>query len=153
VFAARYSTAMSQENVDLVSALHPGSRTDLVALLRDEAAWAAAASAVALAVEPDFRLETVILGQRTVYTGIDEFREGWLDWLAPWASYYDELEEAVDLGDRVILLGHHRGRRRDTDAEVEMFAAAIYTVRSGKVSTVEYYFDRAEALKAAGLAE
>ena len=32
-----------------------------------------------------------------------------------------------------------------------MFAAAIYTVKEGRVSHVEYYTDRAEALEAAGL--
>jgi SnoaL-like domain len=145
--------AMSQENVELVTRFHPGSGTDLVALAHDETAWGAAEGAVAPFLEPDFTLDTVILGQRTRYTGLEGFRQGWLDWLGPWSSYYDELEEAVDLGERVLLLGHHRGQRRDTNAEVEMFAAAIYTVRDGKVTHVEYYFDRAEALEAAGLSD
>jgi hypothetical protein len=52
-----------------------------------------------------------------------------------------------------MLIGRHRGQRRDTDAEVEMFAAAIYTVQDGKVSHVEYDANRAEALEAAGLSE
>jgi ketosteroid isomerase-like protein len=144
---------MSRENVEIVTRFHPGGETDLVALAHDEAAWAAAESAVAPFLRPDFTLDTVILGQRTRYTGLKGFRQGWLDWLAPWSSYYDELEDVRDLGDRVLLAGHHRGQRRDTDAEVEMFAAAIYTVRDGKVEHVEYYFDRAEALKAAGIQE
>jgi hypothetical protein len=144
---------MSQENVELVTRFHPGGGTDLVALAHNETARGDWEGAVAPFLEPDFTLDTVILGQRTRYTGLEGFRQGWLDWLAPWGSYYDELEEAVDLGDRVMLRGHHRGQRRDTNAEVEMFAAAIYTVRDGKIAHVEYYFDQAEALEAAGLSE
>jgi ketosteroid isomerase-like protein len=104
-------------------------------------------------LKPDFTLDTVILGQRATYTDLEGFRQGWLDWLEPWSSYYDKLEDAVDLGERVMLIGHHRGKRHDTDAEVEMFAAAIYTIQDGKVWHLAYYFNRAEALEAAGLTE
>jgi ketosteroid isomerase-like protein len=144
---------MSPENVNMVRRFHPGGGTDLVTLLQNQAVLQAATSAVEPFLKPDFTLDTVILGQRTKYTGLEGFRQAWLDWLEPWSSYYDELEDAVDLGDRVMLVGHHRGQRRDTDAEVEMFAAAIYTVQDGKVSHVAYYFNRAEALEAAGLSE
>jgi hypothetical protein len=38
-------------------------------------------------------------GAGTTYSGIDGFREMWLDWLEPWASYAnrEELREAVGL--------------------------------------------------------
>jgi ketosteroid isomerase-like protein len=52
-----------------------------------------------------------------------------------------------------VLIGRHRATRRDTDAVVEMFAAAIYTVEDGRVSHMAYYFNRAEALEAAGLSD
>jgi ketosteroid isomerase-like protein len=144
---------MSQENVEIVKRLHPGNGTDLVALLHDQAAFQAVASAVEPLFKPDFTLETTVLGLRETYTGLEGLRQAWIDWLEPWSSYFDELEDAVDLGDRVMLVGHHRGKRRDSEAEVEMFAAAIYTVKDGKVSHVAYYADRAEALEAAGLSE
>jgi ketosteroid isomerase-like protein len=144
---------MSQENVDLVRRFHPGNGTDLVALARDETGLQAATSNLEPFLKPDVTLETVFMGQPATYTGLDGFRQAWLDWLEPWSSYYDELEDAVDLGDRVMLVGHHRGKLHDTDAEVEMFAAAIYTVQDGKVSPVAYYTNRAEALEAAGLSE
>jgi ketosteroid isomerase-like protein len=144
---------MSQENVEIVRRLHPGSGTDLVALLHDETAFQAVATAVEPFLEPDFTLETRMLGLQATYTGLEGLRQAWIDWLEPWSSYFDELEDAVDLGDRVMLAGHHRGKRRDSEAEVEMFAAAIYTVEDGKVSHVAYYADRAEALEAAGLSE
>jgi hypothetical protein len=50
-----------------------------------------------------------------------------------------------------MLMGHHRGKRHDSEAEVEMFAAAIYTVKDGYVSHVAYYADR--AFQAAGVTE
>ena len=31
------------------------------------------------------------------------FRNLWLDWLAPWATHRVEIEEAIDLGDRVLV--------------------------------------------------
>jgi ketosteroid isomerase-like protein len=144
---------MSRENVELVKAFHPGDGTDLVALLHDQAAFQAVASAVEPFLKPDFILETRMLGLRETYTGMEGLRQAWLDWLEPWSSYFDEFQDAVDLGNRVMLVGHHRGKRRDSDAEVEMFAAAIYTVEDGKVSHVVYYADRAEAIEAAGLSE
>jgi ketosteroid isomerase-like protein len=144
---------MSQENVEIVKSFHPGDGTDLVALLHDQAAFQVVASAVEPFLEPDFTLETRMLGLRETYTGLEGLRQAWLDWLEPWSSYFDELEDTVDLGDRVMLVGHHRGKRRDSEAEVEMFAAAIYTVKDGKVSHVVYYADRAEAYEAAGLSE
>jgi ketosteroid isomerase-like protein len=37
--------------------------------------------------------------------------------------------------------------------EVELKASAIWTVRDGRVSRAEFFVERAEALKAAGLTE
>jgi hypothetical protein len=44
------------------------------------------------------------------YTGLDGFRESWLDWLAPWAEYRTEVKEAIDCGERVLLLQSSAGR-------------------------------------------
>jgi hypothetical protein len=145
---------MSQENVEIVKKLHPGADTDLVALSRDSAAWTAVAESVSGLFEPDFELEVVgLTGLNTIHTGVSGFRDAWLDWLAPWETYHDELQEALDLGDSVLLLGRHRGTREKTSPEVSAAFAALYTLRNGRVFRVQYYADQAEALKAVGLAE
>jgi uncharacterized protein len=146
---------MSQENVEIVRRLHPGSDTDLVALSRDSAAWRAVAESVSGLFEPDFELEFFggLPGLSATYRGVSGLRDAWLDWLAPWETYHDELQEALDLGDRVLLLGRHRGTRETTSPEVSAAFAALYTLRNGKVCRVQYFADQAEALKAVGLEE
>ena len=68
--------------------------SDLVALFRDSAAWTAVAERISGLFEPDFELEVVgLTGLNTIYTGVSGFRDAWLDWLAPWETYPDELQE------------------------------------------------------------
>jgi ketosteroid isomerase-like protein len=87
------------------------------------------------------------------YTGLDGFRESWLDWLAPYAEYRTEVEEAIDCGERVLLLQSSSGRLQGSAKEVKLAPAVVYTVRDGKIARVEPYADRAEALEAVGLRE
>jgi hypothetical protein len=87
------------------------------------------------------------------YTGLDGFRESWLDWLAPYAEYRTEVEEAIDCGERVLLLQSSSGRLEGSTKEVKLAPAVVYTVRDGKIARVEPYADRAEALNAVGLSE
>jgi ketosteroid isomerase-like protein len=78
------------------------------------------------------------------------------DW-ERWASAFDELtvtvEETIDAGDRVVVVAHHRGRGRRSGVEVDARYYEVYTVREGKVSRIDEFADRAEALQAAGLSE
>jgi ketosteroid isomerase-like protein len=76
-----------------------------------------------------------------------------LDWLKPWVAYRSEVEEAIDCGDRVLLLVRDFGRREGTDVEVRSNNAAIWTVDDGKIARAEFYTDRSEALKDVGLKE
>ena len=145
---------MPQENVELVKRLHPGWNADLVALAKDDGAWAAVTGNLEAFFEPDFELEVVNPFEGpTVVKGVSGVREFWLDWLAPWQTYHDELERAIDLGDRVLLLGRHHGIREQTGHEVLARLAALYTLRDGKVTRIQYYTSHEEALKAVGLEE
>jgi ketosteroid isomerase-like protein len=94
-------------------------------------------------------------GQRQAeFTGFDGLREFFLDWLAPWATYYDDIQDVFAVGDdRVVVLGRERGYRHDTDAEVEAESAGVYFLRDGKLARVEYYAKQAEALEAVGFSE
>src|SRR5919109_1341602 len=63
-------------------------------------------------------------------------------------------EEYVDAEDgRVFTWVHWTGRGRASGVEADWYLAIIYTLRDGKVVRGEEYFDRAEALEAAGLRE
>ena len=143
---------MSRENVELVRGLLPGPDIDIATLFRDEDAFAAWAEAVAPLFSSDFGLAGAIGGvNEATRHGFDGLREGWLDWLAPWASYRTQIEEIIGLGDRVVVLVRDFARRDETMPEVELISGAVWTVRDGEIAWVEFYLDRADALKAVGL--
>jgi ketosteroid isomerase-like protein len=141
---------MSQRNVDLVNALIPQG-TDIAPLFRDDRAFAQVREALAPVITEDFENLVFLPGQTRTDRGADGLRTNWLDWLEPWASYRVSVEEVIDLGGRVLVLSRHSGRRNDTEAEVEMVAAAILTFRDGRVARWEDYADRAAGLEAAGV--
>ena len=142
---------MSEENVELVLRVQPASDADVVQLLRDDLMWAALSEATAPFIHPEAEFIRVGLPDARTYTGIDGFRAGYLDWLAPWVSYRVETDEVIDCGNRVLVLNHGFGCLKGSTQEVKGNTAAIYTVRDGKLARCEIYDDRAEALKAVGL--
>jgi ketosteroid isomerase-like protein len=143
---------VSQENVDLVRGLIPPPDIDVAALLRDATGFDQLVSALEPFIDP--RIESVAVWQGgTTYGGIEGFRQMWLDWLEPWASYYVAVDETIDAGDRVVVFARDRGRVKDTDAEVAIAAASVWDVRDGKVVRVEFFGSRDEALEAVGLSE
>jgi len=145
---------MSEENVQLVLSLQPAQDVDIARMFRDDAIVEAVATTSVPMLHSDFEAVVVgALGGETTYRGFDGLRELWLDWLSPWEAYRTELEEARDLGDRVLLLVHDFGRREGSSQEVVLNGAALWTLRDGKIARVEFHSDRTTALEAAGLEE
>jgi SnoaL-like domain len=142
---------MSKKNVDLVKALLPQPDTDISSLFRDEEASARMRDALSPLLTDDFESATVLAGETRTYAGPEGFRELWLDWLEPWATYRSITDEVIDVGERVVVLFRDYGRRQDMEAEIELIGAAIWTIRGGKVARIEHHSDRAQALEAAGL--
>ena len=74
-----------------------------------------------------------------------------------WASAFDELkvtiEEVIDAGDQVVVVAYHQGRGRASGVDVNTRFYEVYTLREGKVSRIDEFDERAEALEAAGLRE
>ena len=76
------------------------------------------------------------------------------DWFSTFEpGYRFELEETLDLGDKVLLVATHYGRGRSSGAEVQTQTGYLYGLRDGKILRAELYAGRAEALEAAGLSE
>jgi SnoaL-like protein len=144
---------MSQQNVELVRALVPTPDTDVASLFRDERIFEATREALASFFDPGFESVAVWQGGGTTYTGVEGFREMWLDWLEPWATYHVHVDEVIDAGDRVVVLVRDRARRHDVDAEVELISGSVWEVRDARIVRVEFCGDRAEALETAGLRE
>jgi ketosteroid isomerase-like protein len=147
---------MSQENVAIVRRLlGPFEGGDIAPLFRDEALSASMTAASAPFFAPDFECAFVRddVGRAT-YRGLDGLTEAWLDWLAPWESYHAGVEDVLDgHGGRVVVLTRDHARPRGANAEVYFSGAPVWTVRAGKVTRIEFYWNRAEGLLAAGLAE
>jgi ketosteroid isomerase-like protein len=143
---------MSPEDVDLIRRLQPVPDVDLVALFRDDRAFAAAEATLAPFFHPDCEITG---GPDSVtpvaQTGLRGLREIWLQWLAPWASYRSEIDQLIDLGDSVLVLVRDFGSAENGGPEVTLVSGAIWTVRERKVSRVVFYTNRESALRAAGL--
>jgi ketosteroid isomerase-like protein len=146
---------VSQENVEIVLALQPAGDTDFTRLFRDDLLWAANAVRLEEVLAPDFVCGAVgvLDAEGEVFEGVDGLRAMWLRWLGPWDSYRTEIEKALDAGDRVVVLVRDFGRPAGETNEVSITTAAVWTIQDGKVARADYYADRAEALRVAGLEE
>jgi ketosteroid isomerase-like protein len=142
---------MSQENVDLVMSLMPAHDADLAQIVRDDELSAAMSASFAAILHPEFECVQNLFGTAKTYSGPEGLRAMLLDWLGPWATYRSEVEDTIDCGERVVVIGHAYGRHEDSEQEVSAEFADVWTVRDGRIARWEALPSRADALKAAGL--
>jgi ketosteroid isomerase-like protein len=125
---------------------------DLTRIVRDDEVWARLVRTVAPYFHEEYELVTTGLpGGTTVAKGFDGNRASRLDWLAPFATYRQEVEEVVDCGDRVLLHVRAFGRLAGSAQELSHTAAEVFVFRDGKIARIELYGNRARARKAVGL--
>jgi hypothetical protein len=127
---------MSRENVELVMGFQPNPNLDLVEQFNDDDSWAAFRAALAPAFTPDFESANALLGVDKAYIGMDGFRNLWLDWLAAWATQRVAIKEAIDLGDRVLVVAEVTATFPGGAAAVKSTTGALWTVRDSKVTRV-----------------
>jgi ketosteroid isomerase-like protein len=144
---------VSRANVELILGLYQAPDVDYVPLYRDETCGRSRPKPFAPFVHADFECVWYQFGSEKRYAGLDGLRDFMRDWMTPWVTYRIETEEAIDLGERVLLLNNDRGRRGGGTHEVTGRLGAIWTIRDGKIARLDAYLDRADALKAAGLEE
>jgi ketosteroid isomerase-like protein len=131
---------MSQENVEAVRRQHQHfSRTGEVLreIYDSDAEWMAARE------DPD----------AATPRGLEAIRGYFAQWSGMFEGIELRAEELIDVGDKVFTWIRFSGTGITSGAPVEMEQAQIWTFRDGKVVRVEEYFDRVEALEAAGLKE
>jgi ketosteroid isomerase-like protein len=88
-----------------------------------------------------------------VYYGHDGIRDFWRSWLAAWETISFDYEEFIDAGDVVIVLLSQHTRGRASGIELDWEYAQAWTVQKGKITRMEFFPTRHEALEAAGLSE
>ena len=131
---------MSQKNVELIKAI-------VVAFNRQD--WEAGFRAAAPGFELDF--SRALGPYRGVYT-LEQARRFIEDFVQTFASVGLAVDELIDAGEHVILLGTIYFRGRD-GIEATASAKQLWTIRDGAVERFALYQERHEALEAAGLTE
>jgi ketosteroid isomerase-like protein len=88
--------------------------------------------------------------QRT-YRGHDGARQAMASWFEAWEWLRNEIEEIVEVGDKVLVCGRTHGKGKGSAVEVAIDAFNVYTVREGRVTRIEFFTTREPALRAVGL--
>jgi ketosteroid isomerase-like protein len=133
---------MSRQNVELVRGAF-----GVVTIPGDPEAMIAAS-------HPDFEMHLVgVAGEPVYYAGASGIREFFRDVAESWESFQFTATDLRDLCDRVLVLGHVRGRGRVSGAEVDDRWAWIVELRAGSAVSLRGFLDEREALEAAGLSE
>ena len=88
-----------------------------------------------------------------IHRGIDAVRRHFARWFESYPDLTVEPVEARGSGDKVFLWVHFSGHGGESGAPVEMELAHVLTIRDGRAARIAEYFDRDEALEAAGLSE
>ena len=141
---------MSRETVELVRAAWP-RRMDVVEVVGDSEIPVDMASHLDPQVEVAFIANTPGIPE-VRYQGVEGLAEGWRDWLAPYESYWLEIEKLIDAGEDDVMVPVRVSARTKRDGVlIEHSPAAIFTVRDGKIVRVRFYLDRDHARKVAGL--
>lgn len=92
------------------------------------------------------------VGVGAVYRGHEGIRSYMAAVYEAFEDYRPEVEELIDVGDRVLTLAIEHGRGRGSGAEVESNRTAhLWTMRNGRAVRLDLYLERDRAREAAGL--
>jgi len=136
---------MSQENVEVVRRMYAAWLGN-----QPEAFKAQLDPQIELHPDPD----AYWVGVNQVYRGPEGFDEYMRAVYEAFADYRPEVEEFIDVDDKVITLAFESGRGRASGAEVRMYRTAhVWTLRNGTPVRLDLYLDRQQAFEAVGLRE
>jgi ketosteroid isomerase-like protein len=143
-FQARYSVAMSEENVEAFQrGIEALNRRDIDSMLQE--------------VDPDVSWRDAINemfgGPATMYRGHDAVRGLFQDLYDSFAEIEVEYPDVRDLGEQMVAIGRIRTRGNESGAETDSPVASFIEWRHAKAVRVLTYLDPEEALEAAGLSE
>jgi ketosteroid isomerase-like protein len=134
---------MSQENVELVrsavEAYNAGPEAHLAFMAED------------IEVRPD----TSVFPEAKPLHGRDEYRRFLAEIDQGWegGDKLGVIREVLAVGDRVVARADWGGRGRASGIDLRSSLTAVYDIRDGQIIRIEFYFEHAKALEAAGLSE
>jgi SnoaL-like protein len=131
---------MSEENVTVV-------RTAVANFARTGGFGSLLAPDAALVNAPGSPFSVKGSGPTALQEWVEEIDEAFEEWeFRP--------DEVLDTpSDKVVVLSHAWGRGRGTRLETEMELNVVYTVARGRITRIEGFLTRREALEAAGLSK
>jgi ketosteroid isomerase-like protein len=108
-------------------------------------------------MHPDIELELIggfadVMGQDT-FSGTDGMRRFLTDWYATFKTMQTEQEKALEVGDEILILSRFRATVEGSEVPVELPIGSIFTFEDEKIIRLAAYYDRNEALAAAGLSD
>jgi len=87
-----------------------------------------------------------------IHRGHEGVREYWDEWREALGELRFQVEELIDAGDQVVAVVRRSGVGETSGVEIEERVMQVFTMRDGKGTRCEEFYDRDRALKAAGLA-
>ena len=136
---------MSLENVEIVRGIY-----DAVTRRDDVTPYEVYAEAIVWDLS---NTQRALLLTKPVYQGHEGVRQFWREGLSVFGEIDFEVEELLDAGDQVLAVIREREVGRASGAPVETTHLAVWTLASGKVTRMQVFEDRRQALAAAGLSE
>jgi ketosteroid isomerase-like protein len=132
---------MSQENVETVRrfyiAWNNDDRKPALAFFADDVVWTPARE------DPD----------PAPHRGREGVRTFWAQWEELFDDIRIDAEELIEVGDRVVSRLHVTGSGKGSGIDVDQRVYQVTEFRDGLIVRVDEFYDRAEALEAAGLRE
>jgi hypothetical protein len=101
---------------------------------------------------PDYVTLMVSEAVTNDYAGPEGFEEAWTDWLSPYESFRIEVDEVIQLDDKLVFTVRQMVTTRHSSVEVETASAGVWWFEEGRVRQAAFYLDRQAGLKAAGIA-
>jgi ketosteroid isomerase-like protein len=135
---------MSQENVELVARFYEPatSKAELLSAMPRTMAFC----------HPE--VEWTSREDGVSYRGRDGVRQALERWLESFDEYRYEVQRIIDSGgDDVLVVGLEVARGAMSGAEVRSVNHELLTIQEGMIVRFREFFDRTEALEAAGLRE
>jgi ketosteroid isomerase-like protein len=139
---------MSRADVEIVRGLFTGvATTDKQVLLE------ALPQIIAQACDPQIEwVEDPARADATIHRGHAGVRKSWEEWLTGFDAYSFEIDDVIDCGDDVLVIGTEHGRGTASGAAVSSHNYALLTLHDGKILRYREFNDERAARHAAGLA-
>jgi uncharacterized protein len=138
---------MSRENVELAARFYEAatSKAELLAALPE---------VIEQFCDPEIEwVEDPQRADARTYHGHDGAEEALREWLKSFREYSFTIQQIVDCGDDVLVIGREEGRGIASGAAVGATNHELLTIRDGKIVRFREFYDEVAAFRAAGVSK